>query len=59
MAWLERSIDHHWGLTKYMRVAAEKLALALEFLPSEMVIVLDSLGLVAMKVTSCEQFPPK
>ena len=39
MAWLRRRIDNHWGVTKYLRVATEMMALIPEFLPYKMVIV--------------------
>ena len=43
-AWLERSMDNHWGETKYMRVVAEKLQHASEFLPHKMIIVSKGLS---------------
>lgn len=43
IAWLERSFNIHWGVTKYMRVAAERMEFTPEFLPYKMVIVLDHL----------------
>ena len=33
MTWLERNIDNHWGLTRYMRIVYEKLVHTPEFLP--------------------------
>ena len=54
MAWLERSIDNHCGVTKYMRVAAEKLDLDSEFLPYTVVLAIygpTSWSIVPYRVT--------
>ena len=67
MAWLERSIENHWGVTKYMKVAGEKLPLAPDCLPCKLVIVLGPLWpylclyvywMVLHWMVTFEGFPP-